>query len=252
MRLIIADAHVGQAPADGAEMAGLVVRAAEAGFDELIYLGDAFQYLIGMRKFWTAAILEVIAAWDRVRERGVRVVVIEGNRDFFLDEPDLAARIDFGGRRYEFQAGSRRYRVDHGDRVNLRDFQYRFWSGVSKSRVARTWARLLPDSVAVAIVTHMEARLAKTNRRFRYRKPTRDLTRAAREAWGEGIDMLLWGHFHTLWECHQDGRMAMVVPAWLETRGSLSVSSDGDWTWRNADLRPAELPATGPNGGSRR
>lgn len=251
MRLIIADAHVGQEASDGAEMAGLVERAADAGYGELIYLGDAFQYLIGMKKFWTPAVREVLAAWDRVRGRDVRVVLIEGNRDFFLDEPELASRVDFTGRQYEFEAGSCRYRVVHGDRVNLRDLQYRFWSGVSKSAIARIWARLLPESVAVAIVTRMEARLAKTNRRFRYRKPTRDLTRAAQQAWSEGIDVLLWGHFHTLWESRQNRQLAMVVPAWLETRGSLAVAADGRWTWRGLDLTPGELPSGDRAEGSR-
>jgi UDP-2,3-diacylglucosamine pyrophosphatase LpxH len=242
MRLIIADAHVGQAPADGAEMVGLVTRATEAGFGELIYLGDAFQYLIGMAKFWTHAVNEVLAEWDRARQRGVRVVLIEGNRDFFLDEPELARRIDHAGRQYEFDAGERRYRVVHGDRVNLRDVQYRFWSAVSKSRIARAWARLLPDTVAVAIVTHMEARLAKTNRKYRYRKPVRDLARSASEAWRDGVDVLLWGHFHTIWQIRREDRLAMVVPAWMETRGSLAVAADGSWSWCGLDLQPRALP----------
>jgi UDP-2,3-diacylglucosamine pyrophosphatase LpxH len=242
-RLIIADAHVGQGSADGAEMARLVRRAAGAGFRELVYLGDAFQYLIGMRKFWTDAVRQVMAAWDGVRGEGVRVVLIEGNRDFFLDEPELASRVDFGGRQYDFAAGPRRFRTVHGDRVNLRDLQYRFWSAVSKSRVARTWARVLPEPVAVAIVTRMEARLAKTNRRFRYRKPERDLMRAAEGAWSEGIDVLLWGHFHTLWEHRSDGMLAMVVPAWLETRGSLAVGDDGTMTWVDLELRERSMPA---------
>lgn len=246
MRLIIADAHVGQGPSDGAEMARLVHRAAAAGFGELVYLGDAFQYLIGMSKFWTPAVRQVLATWDEVRARGVRVVLIEGNRDFFLDEPALAAHVDLAGRRYEFAAGPRRYRLIHGDRVNLRDVQYRFWSGVSKSSIARLWARLLPERLAVAIVTGMEARLAETNRKFRYRKPLRDLSRAADRAWRDGVDVLLLGHFHSLWERRDDGRLAMVVPAWLETRGSLAVDDEGACRWVDPELAPTPMPDLEP------
>jgi UDP-2,3-diacylglucosamine pyrophosphatase LpxH len=242
-RLIIADAHVGHGGSDAAEMAGLVGRAADAGFGELIYLGDAFQYLIGMSKFWTPAVRRVLAEWDRARRRGVRVALIEGNRDFFLDEPELAAHVDWTGRRYQFDAGERSYRVVHGDRVNLRDVQYRFWSAVSKSRPARIWARLLPASLAVAIVNHMEARLAATNRKYRYRKPIRDLERSASKAWAEGVDVLLWGHFHTVWSCREADRFALVVPAWMETRGCLAVANDGSWSWRGAALEPQPLPA---------
>jgi UDP-2,3-diacylglucosamine pyrophosphatase LpxH len=248
MRLIIADAHVGHGGSDAAEMAGLVGRAVDAGFGELIYLGDAFQYLIGMAKFWTPAVRRVLAEWDQARFRGVRVVLIEGNRDFFLDEPELAAHVDWSGRRYEFAAGARAYRIVHGDRVNLRDLQYRFWSAASKSRPARVWARLLPASLAVAIVSRMEARLAATNRKYRYRKPVRDLERAAAEAWGEGVDVLLWGHFHSAWSCHTADHLALVVPAWMETRGCLAVGADGSWSWRDAALEPRPLPADEPAG----
>ncbi len=190
MRLIIADAHVGQRQGDADEMASFVLRAAGSGVGEIIYLGDSFQYLIGMSKFWTVGINTVMAAWDRVRSEGVRIVLLEGNRDFFLDETEMVERVDWVGRQFGFRAGPLTYLAVHGDRVNLRDFQYIFWSAVSKSVPARVWARLLPRSMAVSIVTHMEARLAETNRKFRYRKPVKNLRRAANKAWADGVDDL--------------------------------------------------------------
>jgi UDP-2,3-diacylglucosamine hydrolase len=241
-RLIIADSHIGQGGADdAAAMSSLVRRAADQGVGEVIYLGDAFQYLIGMSKFWTTAHRVVMEAWREARRRGVRVIVIEGNRDFFLDEADLAPEIDWGGRRYEFSSGEWRYRLDHGDLVNRRDFQYRFWSKVSKSMVARMWARLLPRPVAVAIVRHMEAHLATTNRKFRYTKPIEDLRRCASSAWANGVDVLFWGHFHTHWE-HRDGdRLAMIVPAWLESRTAILVEDNGVWHATDLDLERRKL-----------
>ena len=235
-RLIVADAHLGQRPGDAAVMVALLERAAAAGVGEVVYLGDGFQYLIGMSKFWTSAVRDVLAVWDRLRRQGVRVAVVEGNRDFFLDEPDLAGRLDWTGRCYEVAAGRRRFRLVHGDRVNRRDLQYRFWAAVSKSTVARWWARLLPRRVAVAIVRSMEARLATTNRRYRYVKPVADLRREAAAAWAEGVDVILWGHFHSLWEHREGQRLAMVVPGWLETRTGLLVEADGEWSWVGPSL----------------
>jgi len=228
-RLIVADAHLGQRPGDTAEMIAVIEAARGLGVNELIYLGDAFQYLIGMSKFWTAGGQAVIEAWCRARETGIRVVLIEGNRDFFLDEPDLAGAVDWTGRTYEFSVGERRYSLTHGDRVNLRDVSYRFWAAVSKSRLARLWARLLPRPVAVTIVTRMEARLAKTNRRFRYRLPTASLRSSAANAWSAGADVVFWGHFHKQWSVRDGNRMAMVIPAWLETRTVVVVEADGRW-----------------------
>jgi UDP-2,3-diacylglucosamine hydrolase len=245
-RLIIADSHVGQGKNDIEAMCAELRLAAANGVGEVIYLGDAFQYLIGMSKFWTGGLREVMTTWREIRRAGVRLIVVEGNRDFFLDEPDLAREIDWSGRTYEFSAAGTRYRLDHGDLVNPRDFQYRFWSRISKSTVARIWARLLPQAVAVAIVRRMEAHLAKTNRKFRYTKPTGDLKRAAEKAWEEGIDVLFWGHFHTHWECRSGDRSAQIIPAWLETRGGVMVDADGGWSWVDSDLRSCELPDLSP------
>jgi UDP-2,3-diacylglucosamine pyrophosphatase LpxH len=246
MRLIIADAHVGQRPGDVEDMVAVVRRAAEEGFGEIVYLGDAFQYLIGMSKFWTEAVRRVMAAWDEARSAGLRVVLIEGNRDFFLDEAEVKDRVDWAGRRYQFVAASTSYRLDHGDRINLRDLQYQFWSRISKSALARLWARALPRSLAVRIVRTMEARLATTNQRFRYVIPEVALRRAARRAWDEGVDVIMWGHFHSRWSCADGDRLAMVVPAWLETTLAVAVRPDGGWEWVEKSLTPAgPLPTMG-------
>jgi UDP-2,3-diacylglucosamine pyrophosphatase LpxH len=237
-RLIIADSHLGQSPGDIKDMIDLLGRAVAGGVAEVIYLGDAFQYLVGMTKFWTSAVREVLGTWKETRNSGVRVVIVEGNRDFFLDEADLAPAIDWSGTRYEFSSGSRAFRLEHGDKVNQRDFKYRFWSGVSKSAPARLWARLLPQRIAVAIVRSMEARLATTNLKFRYRMPIDALRKEAARAWDDGVDVLLWGHFHSLWQLPGENKLAMVVPAWLGRRVSVLVNPDGTWHFVDTGLTP--------------
>ncbi|MCG6964325.1 MAG: metallophosphoesterase family protein [Acidobacteria bacterium] len=238
--LIIADAHVGQRQGDAAAMAGLIERAVTSGVGEIVYLGDVCQYLIGLEKLWTGTVRTVVAAWDAARAAGVRIVLVEGNRDFFLDEPDLACHIDASGLRYELSAGGRRFRLAHGDRANRRDLQYRFWAAVSKSLVARLVARSLPRGLAMRIVRSMEARLAATNRRFRYRKPVKELRAEAERAWLEGVEVVLWGHFHTPWRYERDGKVALVVPAWLDFGLSILVEPDGTWGLVEKTLTPAE------------
>lgn len=250
-RLIIADSHIGQRENDSTAMTRMVNRAAEEGVGEIVYLGDSFQYLIGMSKFWTSSLIEVLEVWKDVRSRGMRIVAIEGNRDFFLDEADLASKIDWSGRRYEFDAGETRFRLDHGDLVNRRDFQYRFWSSVSKSSVARLWARLLPKPIAVAIVRNMENHLAKTNRKFRYTKPVSDLRSSAELAWASGVDVLFWGHFHTFWDYRKGERAALIIPAWLESRTAVMVEPDGEWYPVDSEIERCEFPKGKPDAGNR-
>ncbi len=249
-RLVIADAHIGQRADDVHEMEKLLVRAAAAGVGEVIFLGDAFQYLIGMAKFWTPAVREVLALWQTSRQNGVRVLLVEGNRDFFLDHPDIASEIDWSGRCLEFGAGQRRYRLVHGDQINRQDRQYLFWSALSKSAVARLWARLLPRTLAVSIVRNMEARLARTNREFRLRKPIPELRRTADRAWAEGVDVVLWGHFHSFWQYKDGDRQAMVLPAWMNTNCALLVEANGEFSIVDQKLEPVSgtVPRTPVHG----
>ncbi len=243
-RLVIADSHVGQRRGDVEKMCRLVECAVTAGIGELLFLGDVFQYLIGFEKFWTPSVTAVLETWRQARAAGVRVVVVEGNRDFFLDAPALAPFIDWSGRSYEVVSGQRRVRVVHGDLVNQRDWRYRFWAALSKSRVARGWARLLPEPIAVGIVRSMEDRLARTNRKYRYVLPLEALEREARGAWAEGVDVVLWGHFHSGWQLWHDRRVALVVPAWLETRTSLLIGDDGCLRLLDERLTPLGPVAT--------
>jgi hypothetical protein len=64
------------------------------------------------------------------------------------------------------------------------------------------------------------------------------LKRAAERAWGEGIDVLFWGHFHTTWEWTNGDHLALIIPAWLETRRSVLVDGDGTWIYVDSDLKP--------------
>ena len=240
-RLIIADPHVGTRDGDAQAMVTLLKHAERAGVGEILYLGDTFVYLLGMSKFWTASIEMVLEAWDGFRSRGGTVRLIEGNRDFFLDEEDLVCRVDESALSLEFSAGDVTFRLVHGDKVNQRDWQYLFWSRLSKCLPARLWARWLPRRLAVAIVRKMEARLARTNRKFRYEKPVEALRDEALRSFRRGVDVLFFGHFHTLWTFAEGEKTAMVVPAWLETRQSLIVDESGRWHGVDQDLRPVEF-----------
>jgi len=237
-RLIIADAHVGQRSGDAADMVSMLEAAYDRGVREIIYLGDGFQYLIGMSKFWTRGVGDVLDGWRRLRRDGVRIGVVEGNRDFFLDAPELARELDWSGLTYDFQSGRRAYRLVHGDKVNLRDLQYRFWSRTSKSLPARVWARLLPKPVAVGIVRSMESRLAETNRRYRYHRPIACLRQAAEQAWAEGVNVVLWGHFHTSWRYTRDDRAAIILPAWLDTGQAALIDDDEEPVMVEKNLTP--------------
>ncbi len=246
-RGIVAGPPLGQRAGDTPRMGALLGSAARHGVGEVIFLGDVCHYLIGMEKFWTAPVRATLAAWRELRAGGARLVVVEGNRDFFLDAADLAPYLDWQGRSYDFTAGGRRFRLVHGDRVNRDDLQYRFWAAISKSAVARRWARLLPLAVANRIVVATERALASSNWRYRHHLPIAHLREQAEAAWRDGVDEIVWGHFHTPWSWSRDGCRARVLPAWLGSEESLLVAADGSSAAVDVSLTPVVTdPDNGP------
>jgi UDP-2,3-diacylglucosamine hydrolase len=202
----------------------------ERGVREMVFLGDVFKALVGFSRFWDEPVREGLARLAELRRAGVRVVMVEGNRDFFLDSPELAPYRDSAGPVHSFAAGGRRFLCEHGDTINRRDHFYLFWRTISKSRVARLAARLLPRRLAQRIVRSTEAQLAQTNFAHRRSMPEGFLERAALQHFEAGVDVLLWGHFHRRWRLTSAHREAIVLPAWLDSGAVAWVDALGSIT----------------------
>ena len=229
-RAIVADLHVGQDPGDLGRFRRLTDELARRAPGEAIFLGDLFRTLVGFSRFWDDTIRTGLEALAGLRAAGVRVVLVEGNRDFFLDARELDPFRDSWGMAHSFAAGGRRFLLEHGDLINRHDRLYRFWRSVSKSGAARLWARLLPRVLAQRIVRGTEERLSRTNFTYRRALPVGDLEDRARRHFAAGVDTVLWGHFHREWRFEASGRVALTLPAWAETGTVAWVDDDGRCT----------------------
>ncbi len=227
LRAVLADLHLGSVAGDLERFAATLAAVRRHGPEEVVFLGDLFRTLVGFPHFWDGEIRRGLGELEELRHAGARVVLIEGNRDFFLDGPALAPYLDAAGEAHSFMTGGRRFLLEHGDLINRRDRSYRLWRAISKSRVARLWARLLPAAIAVRIVSTTEARLARTNFSYRRDLPVDDLTAAARRHFAAGVDEVMWGHFHRGWRLDEGGRAAMVLPSWGETGAVVWIDGAG-------------------------
>jgi len=228
LRAIVADLHLGQREDDVKAFAETLATVRARGVAELVLLGDTFKALVGFSRFWDEPVQAGLNLVTDLREAGVRVVMVEGNRDFFLDAPDLAPYRDSAGLAHSFVAGGRRFLCEHGDLINHRDRLYLFWRSVAKSGVARRWARWLPRRLAQRIVRSAEARLAQTNFSHRRQLPQRLLEDAASHHFSSGVDVVVWGHFHRSWRVTAGSREAIVLPAWLDSRAVAWVNPQGE------------------------
>jgi hypothetical protein len=101
---------------------------------------------------------------------------------------------------------------------------------VSKNSAAHALLKLIPGSLARAIVSRTEARLYRSNFRHKARLPEAALLAEGRAARRAGYDALLVGHFHVGRTLTGDGAVTHVLPAWLEERKHAEIAPDGALT----------------------
>jgi UDP-2,3-diacylglucosamine hydrolase len=228
--LIVADSHLARDAGDERQMIDFLDRIGPDEVSGVYLLGDVFHYLIGDRKFLTPAIGRTIEAVGRLRERGVPVRYVEGNRDFYLRGSFLEPLFTAVDLSFSFETGSGRCFLTHGDRINDRDYPYRFWRVASKNPVARVAMRAIPGGVARRIVSGVESGLHRSNFKHKYRLPEERIVAFARKRWAAGDRTVLLGHFHREWtQVDEEGRRIAVVPAWCETGKVALVGSDGTY-----------------------
>lgn len=215
---LIADAHLG-GPGGGAGPLVEQLRTLPAeGAERLVLMGDLFQAWIGDARFETAEIAAVVAALRELRRRGLHVDYIEGNRDFFLRRSPYVDAFDGVGLETAFELGGTRYLAVHGDGLNDRDWQYRFWRRLSKSRPVELAVRRTPERLAHRMVHSTEERLSKTNFKHKRELPESAIRAYAERRLAEGHDVLLLGHFHEPRILAVEGGEVRLLDAWFHSR----------------------------------
>ncbi|MCU0230847.1 MAG: hypothetical protein MUC67_05650 [Acidobacteria bacterium] len=241
--IVVSDLHLVAGDPDLDDFcAFLAARAQDAG--TVVLLGDVFAAWLARERLLEPHHRAVLAACAALRGRGVRVVLIEGNREFG------AAR--FTGRSFdavaeEYDAGpldGRRWLLAHGDLINADDRAYRRWRALARSAPFQAVFDLLPAAAGRALVRRLERALRGRGAAYRTRLPEAYLTAWAERAAVRGFGGGVLGHFHLELQRRQMVRGApfelIVMPDWRSTRRALRLSPDAPprfETWGAA--RPA-------------
>lgn len=215
---IVADAHLGGPGGAAAPLVEQLRRLPAEGCERLLLLGDLFQIWIGNRRYETPDIALVTETLVALREAGLRVDYVEGNRDFFLAGSPYDRAFDLVGSEVAFEAGGVRYLAVHGDGLDRRDRKYRFWRSVSKSRPSRLAASLMPRRFAQRLVFGTERRLSRTNLEHKRAIPEEVLRAYGRRRLAEGHDVLLLGHFHEARTLTVPEGEVRLLDAWYHRR----------------------------------
>jgi UDP-2,3-diacylglucosamine hydrolase len=230
--VVIGDSHIGLTDGSERPVIAWLDRLAATRPAALYLNGDVFHYLIADHKFYTPAVGAVFARMKTLRDEGVAVHYVEGNRDFFLDGSFVEEAVTDIGLEYALHAGKRQYLIVHGDMINDRDLPYRFWRKLSKNALSRFALRLIPKRIARRFVDSVEKRLAGSNFKHKSRLPLELMKAYGRKRWAEGFNVVVFGHFHHKTELEVDEGRVTVLPAWYESGEAMVIDpKSGDYSF---------------------
>jgi UDP-2,3-diacylglucosamine hydrolase len=228
---VIGDSHIGLAEGSEVPILAWLDRFEQLQPRALYLNGDLFHYLIADPKFYTKSVEKVFARFRELRDRGVAVHYVEGNRDFFLSGSFAEASVSDIAFEYVVPAGKKKYLIVHGDMINDHDYQYRFWRLASKNFVTRAGVKVVPKRIARTFVDGVEKRLARSNFKHKAKLPLEQMRSYGRKRGTEGITHVVFGHFHQKLVLEGDSTVA-VLPAWYENGEAMAIDPEsGTFDW---------------------
>ncbi|MBP7146148.1 MAG: hypothetical protein KBD01_01275 [Acidobacteria bacterium] len=229
--VLVADVHVG---ADDPELdafrAFLAARAGDTAV--LALLGDIFALWVGDPKFTLAHHRAVLDACAALRAQGVRVLFVEGNREFLARRWRGVAFDDVAeGIAVESWAG-RRWCLAHGDLLDRGDRRGRLFRSVVRSRPFLGAFRRLPARTGLRVGDSIERALRHRNLAHKTAIPAGHFERYAAWLARRGFDGGVIGHVHVEMDLRLAGpdgreRSLYVLPDWRSTRRHLRIPREG-------------------------
>jgi len=230
---VIGDSHIGLADGQDAAINDWLDRLAALEPKALYLNGDLFHYLIALPKFKTKSVANVMEKFRQVVADGTPIHYVEGNRDFFLAGSFVEGAVTDIAVEYALPAGPKRYLIVHGDTINDRDWQYRFWRRASKNAVTKLGASLIPKRIASRFVDGVESHLSRSNFKHKARVPVELMEAYGRRRAREGFTDVVLGHFHAKLVMPAGESMTVtVLPPWYETGEAMRIDPvTGAFDW---------------------
>lgn len=221
--VVIGDSHIGLSEGSETRVVEWIDRLQTFRPKSLYLNGDLFHYLIADAKFYTPTVEKVFARFRALRDSGVAIHYVEGNRDFFLKNSFVEQSVTDVGLEYGLRAGDRNYLIVHGDLINDRDYPYRFWRSASKNPLSRFALKFVPRRTARKFVDGVEKRLARSNFKHKSRLPIELMEAFARKRQLDGFTDVILGHFHQKTIVPAGQGNVTVLPPWFETGEAMII-----------------------------
>ena len=222
------DGHYTGQQGEAKRWAALIERARRRQVREISILGDFFELWIGlpgMEEAWQHAFFEPLRA---LREHGVYLRYVVGNKDYFVEEWNRRHKI-FDvvvnpGCAMASQQGL--LYLAHGDLVNAQDRQYRLWRWFSRSLMVCWLMKLTPRSWLRRLSQRVASGLQRTNLDNKRDFPEQQLRARAREL-PRGPATMVYGHFHVYRELSEGDKRVITLPFLGAENAGILISDKG-------------------------
>lgn len=200
----------------------------------VICLGDLFKVWLALPKFWLPLNQAVMAAFEKLKNAGVVVIFVMGNREVLLPRhwnEHWKKKFPFTHLirdSVHLDWGEQRYGLIHGDTINQQDLNYLRWRKIARSQGFEWVFRAMPIPVAQWVVHRLEVALAQSNQKFKIAFPEKEVERFAKTVLPE-VDQYFVGHFHqdrTIRLPNTEG-ILRIVPDWLSKKAVLQINPQG-------------------------
>jgi UDP-2,3-diacylglucosamine hydrolase len=192
--------------------------------DIFIIAGDLCDALVGVHELMWPWQREFLGLMTAVRSGGTRVLYVEGNRDFFLDYLKGVYFDDVYRERCLLEDGA--MLVVHGDLINHKDYWYRCWRAIVKSRLVFRMVRLvIPGPMLLRIIFWLEKRMKKLNQHFKNKIPMVEIERFIGSC-KETPRIIASGHFHEYINHSFSKSVFVSIPSWDEYPNIVYVELD--------------------------
>lgn len=223
--LFMADAHL-KKPTDRNYLLTLdFLESIPASVEMLVIAGDFFEFWLGDSPEAFPHYRPVLDSLERLTQKGVKLIFIEGNHDFHLGGYFTKAfNADVFPESTTITLDGKKLFVCHGDCINRNDSGYLLLRFAFRNPLTRLLAKVLPPSVPAFIADRL-GRHSKGNHKAAERKwdylPLVKSFAAARFA--EGFDTVVTAHYHRPLLEKEANRNILALGDWI------TQFSYGEW-----------------------
>ncbi|MDZ7765477.1 MAG: UDP-2,3-diacylglucosamine diphosphatase [Melioribacteraceae bacterium] len=164
--------------------------------DELIILGDLFDYWFEYRRVIQKGFFKTLSALEELSERGVKVHYIIGNhdfmhRDFFAE--DIGATLYYNP--FTIGLNGKKFFLGHGDGLISNDLGYKILKKVLRNKFLQFLFSLIHPDLGIKLAS-------STSKKSRDYTKTKDygesdsLFEVAKKKIDHGADYVMFGHSH--------------------------------------------------------